>query len=105
MAITDVVFKVWHPLTMVGGGHVSDLTFRDGKPLLVVEWDKRRTSAVVVVQLEWRHLHSMTDTPGVHYFYARRVKFQPSAVRRARDVMFVVIMVIVVIGAIVELFL
>jgi hypothetical protein len=72
MAITDVVFKVWHPLTMVGGGHVSDLIFRDGKPLLVVESDKRRTRPTIVVQLEWRHLHSMTDTPGAQYLYDRK---------------------------------
>jgi hypothetical protein len=104
MAITDVVFKVWHPLTMIGGGHVSDLIFRDAKPLLVVEWDRSRTRPTVFVQLEWRYLHSMSE-PKVQYLYDRRVKVPPSVMRRARDVMFVVIIVIVVIGAIVELFL
>jgi hypothetical protein len=104
MATTEVVFKVWHPLTMIGGGHVSDLIFRDGRPLLVVEWDRSRTRPTIVVQLEWRHLHSMSE-PKVQYLYDRRVEVPPSAVRRARSVMFVVIIVIVVIGAIAELFL
>jgi hypothetical protein len=42
MAITELVFMVWHPLTQFGERYVSDLIFRDDKPLLVVEWEAAR---------------------------------------------------------------
>jgi hypothetical protein len=73
MAITEMVFRVWHPLAMVGGGYVSDLIFRDGKPLLVVEWDKSHKAPAIVVELERQHLHSITETPSVQYLYAAEI--------------------------------
>jgi hypothetical protein len=74
MAVTEAVFRVWHPLTIFRERYVSDLIFRDRKPLIVVEWDASRTTAVNVVQFERRHLHPI-DAPKVHYLYDVRIEF------------------------------
>jgi hypothetical protein len=72
VTITEVIFRVWHPLAMIRERYVSDLIFRHRKPLLVVEWDKNRATAVIVVQLERRHLHPI-NLPRVQYIYDREI--------------------------------